>query len=61
MITETSRGQCGYRTAWTGELSPDLPTQRLSHIDTPGRSNNWASTRPPLGVLRAVLEGLKRL
>lgn len=61
MITKTSRGQSGYRTAWTGDLAPDLQTQRLPRIDAPDPSDNWASTRPPLGVLRAVLEGLKRL
>lgn len=60
-MTKTSPGQCGYRTAWTGNLAPDLPTQRLPRIDAPDRSDNWASTRPSLGVLRAVLEGLKRL
>lgn len=61
MITKTSLGHGGYRTAWTGDLAPDLPTQRLPRIDPPDRGDDWASTQPPLDVLRAVLEGLKRL
>lgn len=61
MTTETSRGQRGYRTAQTGDLTPDLPTQRLPRIGAPGRRELWASTRPPLDVLRAVLEDLRRL
>lgn len=61
MSFKTSRGQYGYRTAWTGDLTPDLPTQLLPRINARHRSENRTSTRPPLSVLRAVLEGLKRL
>lgn len=61
MIARRTCTEHGYRTTWSGDLSPDLPTQRLLRIDAPLGDEISEPTRPPLHVLRAVLEGLKRL
>ncbi|MEV0054323.1 hypothetical protein AB0H34_27925 [Saccharopolyspora shandongensis] len=50
----------GYVTAWSGDLSPDLPTRILSLAELKHPANKEFS-KPSIETLQAVLEGLRRL
>lgn len=50
----------GYVTAWCGDLNPDLPTRIFSTAELE-RPTSAEFAKPSNELLRAVLDGLRRL